>query len=347
VQMDKTLKPLISVVMSVFNSELYVKEAIDSILNQTFEDFEFIILDDGSTDKSVDIIQGYTDSRIRFFQNDKNLGLRGSLNRGLQLAEGKYIARMDSDDIAVERRFEIQVKYLEQHPDVVMCGGNVHYLIDGKIKRNKEIFPCSFQEIRIALLRYNCFFHPTVMLRTDFIRAHELYYQRTFADDYDLWTRMMNQSVLYGKQMINLPEVFLNYRLHSANFGKRKKEIAKEVANIQKEYVEALDLQKEEKDKLIKGYTGQFSKIQDISETGRILMKYAGQMISEMDNQILFVLSKHYYELCYMYSEFGISVFHMFCSFEELNHVKLKDKCRLFIKCVFRGKIHRLFYKNK
>ena len=80
--MDKTLKPLISVVMSVFNSELYVKEAIDSILNQTFEDFEFIILDDGSTDKSVDIIQGYTDSRIRFFQNDKNLGLRGSLNRG-------------------------------------------------------------------------------------------------------------------------------------------------------------------------------------------------------------------------------------------------------------------------
>ena len=177
--MDKTLKPLISVVMSVFNSELYVKEAIDSILNQTFEDFEFIILDDGSTDKSVDIIQGYTDSRIRFFQNDKNLGLRGSLNRGLQLAEGKYIARMDSDDIAVERRFEIQVKYLEQHPDVVMCGGNVHYLIDGKIKRNKEIFPCSFQEIRIALLRYNCFFHPTVMLRTDFIRAHELYYQRT------------------------------------------------------------------------------------------------------------------------------------------------------------------------
>ena len=333
--------------MSVFNNELYVKEAIDSILNQTFKDFEFIILDDGSTDRSVDIIQGYTDSRIRFCRNERNLGLRDSLNRGIRLAEGTYIARMDSDDIASERRLEIQAEYMERHPDVAMCGGNVHYLIEGKIKRNKELFPCSFQEIRIALLRYNCFFHPTVMLRTDFIRAHELYYQRTFADDYDLWMRIMNQSVLHGKQMINLPEIFLNYRIHSSNFGKRKEEIAKEVTDIQKEYVETLDLQKEEKDKLIKGYAGQLSKIQDISENARILMKYARQMIGEMDDQILLVLSKHYYELCYMYSEFGISVFHVFCRFEELNHVKLKDKCRLFIKCVFKGRIHKPFYKNK
>lgn len=345
-QMGKTSKPLISVVMSVFNSESYVKEAIDSILNQTFGDFEFIILDDGSTDGSVDIIQKYTDSRIHFIRNERNLGLRDSLNRGIRLAEGKYIARMDSDDIASAKRFEIQAGYMEQHPDVVMCGGNINYLIDGKLKKNKEIFPLSFQEIRIALIRYNCFFHPTVMLRTDFVREHELYYQRTFADDYDLWIRMMNQAVLSGKLMINLPDIFLNYRIHSANFGKRKREIAREVADIQKEYIESINLKQEEKYKLAKGYAGKFTKIEEIKEVGEILVKYAGQMNSIIDRRILLVLSKHYYELCYMYSEFGILSFRIFLDLKKVNYVKLKDKCRLFIKCVFKGKIHNPYYKK-
>lgn len=341
--MGKTSKPLISVVMSVFNSESYVKEAIDSILNQTLGDFEFIILDDGSTDGSVDIIQKYTDSRIHFIRNERNLGLRDSLNRGIRLAEGKYIARMDSDDIASAKRFEIQAGYMEQHPDVVMCGGNINYLIDGKLKKNKEIFPLSFQEIRIALIRYNCFFHPTVMLRTDFVREHELYYQRTFADDYDLWIRIMNQAVLSGKLMINLPEIFLYYRIHSANFGKRKREIAREVADIQKEYMDFFELKEQEKNLLLEGFLGNINSISDIKNISKVLIK-CGDYIDDKwaeDKGFVKILSKYFYELCYVNAKIGLSAFILFLKINQINHTKLEDYIKLFIKCVFKGDTHR------
>ena len=116
--------PILSVLMPVFNSELFVAEAIESILNQTFKDFEFLILDDASTDKSFEIIKdfGKRDSRIKVCQNEKNLGVVESRNKLINLSKGKYIAWLDSDDIAIKTRLEKQVNFLEEHPEIGMVG---------------------------------------------------------------------------------------------------------------------------------------------------------------------------------------------------------------------------------
>ena len=113
-------QPVISVILPVYNAERFLREAIDSVLKQTFVDFEFIILNDGSTDKTEDIILSYKDPRIRYVKNEKNLKLIKTLNKGVDMARGKYIARMDADDISLPERFEKEVAYLEAHPDVAV-----------------------------------------------------------------------------------------------------------------------------------------------------------------------------------------------------------------------------------
>lgn len=115
-------KPAISVLMPVYNSEKYLNEAIESILNQTFVDFEFIIINDASNDNSENIIESYQDSRIKYFKNEKNLGVAKTLNKGLKLAQGKYIARMDSDDISLPERLYKQFKFMEVYNDIDVCG---------------------------------------------------------------------------------------------------------------------------------------------------------------------------------------------------------------------------------
>ncbi|HGF9542707.1 TPA: glycosyltransferase family 2 protein, partial [Acinetobacter baumannii] len=115
---------LVSVVLPAYNAELYLKEAIDSVLSQTFTDFELIILNDGSIDRTEEIILSYNDSRIVYVKNEKNLGLIGTLNKGINLAKGKYIARMDADDICLPERFKKQVDFLEKNNEIDLIGTN-------------------------------------------------------------------------------------------------------------------------------------------------------------------------------------------------------------------------------
>jgi len=116
------MKPTVSVLMPVFNGEQFLRPAMNSILNQTFTDFEFIIVDDGSTDHSREILNSYTDSRVRLICNESNIGLTDSLNRGLEAASGNYIARMDQDDISLPERLAKQVAFMDSHPEVGVCG---------------------------------------------------------------------------------------------------------------------------------------------------------------------------------------------------------------------------------
>jgi glycosyltransferase involved in cell wall biosynthesis len=120
--MNNKISPKISVVMPVYNGKEYLALAVESILRQTFADFEFIIINDGSTDNSADIAASYEDPRIKLLHNDKNLGLIPSFNRGLENSRGEYIARMDADDIAFPDRFKKQVAFLDDHPDIALCG---------------------------------------------------------------------------------------------------------------------------------------------------------------------------------------------------------------------------------
>jgi glycosyltransferase involved in cell wall biosynthesis len=122
--MKSKLSPKVTVLMSVYNGEEHLREAIDSILNQTYKNFEFLIIDDGSTDGSVNIIRSYLDPRIRLIKNKKNIGITRSLNKGLKLARGEYIARMDDDDIAFPERLEKQVRFLNEHVNVGLVGGS-------------------------------------------------------------------------------------------------------------------------------------------------------------------------------------------------------------------------------
>lgn len=194
--------------MPVYNCSAFVNEAIDSILHQTFSDFELIIIDDGSTDGTAEIIKGYTDKRIRFIPKEKNGGLIDSLNMGLSLATGKYIARMDGDDISELTRFEIQVHFLETNTDVMLCGTWIREMQTDNVRK----FPSTFESIKLSMLDYCCFSHPTIMFRRDFLLQNNLLFNAEFnaCEDYDMWVRMTK----LGK-LNNIPQVLLNYRLHA------------------------------------------------------------------------------------------------------------------------------------
>ena len=192
--------------MPVYNSELYINEAIDSILNQTFTDFEFIIIDDASTDKSVEIIQSYSDSRIQLIVKPQNSGYTNSLNYGLTIARGEYIARMDSDDISLPTRFQKQVEFLDANPDVVVCG--TQYKVIGREKISNH--PIYHEEIKVKLLD-GCFIaHPSVMLNNAFLIKNKLNYNTSAepAEDYDLWSR-----IVFLAKVANLNETLLLYRV--------------------------------------------------------------------------------------------------------------------------------------
>jgi glycosyltransferase involved in cell wall biosynthesis len=150
-----------TVLMPVYNCGLYIKEAIDSILIQTYTDFEFLIIDDTSTDKTVSIIKSYDDYRIQLIEKPANSGYTNSLNQGLQLAKGKLIAHIDGDDISLPEQFAKQVAYLEANPEAVLCGTS-YKIID---KEKRTIIPESHEAIKLALLKSNCIAHPSVMIR--------------------------------------------------------------------------------------------------------------------------------------------------------------------------------------
>ena len=198
--------PKISVVMSAYNEEKYISEAIDSILNQTFQDFEFIIIDDFSTDNTAKIIKSYNDKRIKFLQNKKNLGLIKSLNLGLDTASGKYIARMDADDISIVNRFEKQIEFLDNNPDYILCGTWIDFFTSLKRKNDGHHKP---EITYLDLLRGWCINHPTVMFKNTNLRYDENY---PVAEDYEMWSKMIH----YGK-IHNIQENLLKYRWHDNN----------------------------------------------------------------------------------------------------------------------------------
>ena len=156
--------PLVSVVTSVYNGEAHVEECIDSILNQTFQDFEYIILNNGSTDRTAEILNRYTDSRIHIIHQE-NLGISRSLNKGINLSKSELIARLDADDYALPQRLEKQIAFMEQHPKVVLCGSRFKELVREKFFPQKVQFVEQDKDIRKTISCFNPFSHSTTMIR--------------------------------------------------------------------------------------------------------------------------------------------------------------------------------------
>ncbi len=216
--MTTTFSPRVSVVMSVHNGEKYLREAIDSILSQTFTDFEFIIINDGSTDSSEHIIRSYDDQRIRSVTQEKNIGLPASLNIGFALARGEYLARMDADDISVPERLRTQVTFLDEHPTIGVAGGWAQ--VFGHEAPHIWKNPTNPDEVDALLLFSCCLLHPTTMIRRSILTKHHLRYNEQFttAQDYELWSRVREVT-----QLTNIPRILLHYRTYAPGDSSAKK----------------------------------------------------------------------------------------------------------------------------
>jgi glycosyltransferase involved in cell wall biosynthesis len=208
--------PTVTVLMPVYNCELYIKEAIDSILSQTFSDFEFLIIDDASADGTVSIIKSYIDSRIKFIEKPLNTGLINSLNLGLQMAKGNYIARMDGDDISLSERFAKQVAFLNANQDITVCGS--WYTVIGTDTTVQ--LPEHHDAIKLAFLKGNCMAHSSIMMRKQSMDGLPIVYDssKETVEDFDLWVRL----ALQGSLLHNLQEVLFQYRMHNSQISNRQ-----------------------------------------------------------------------------------------------------------------------------
>lgn len=212
------MKPIVSVIMPVFNAEKYIEDAIDSLLAQTFTNFELIIINDGSTDYSESLIFRYRDKRIRYIRHSANLGLIAALNEGIRHASGEFIARLDADDVANPNRLFKQVQFLLRNPDHSICGSS-YQVINAKGQKLYNVsLPTSDRQIRTLLFFGNCICHSSVMFRTSSLDK-ELYRSTyTLCEDYDLWRRLIE----WNKVAV-LPEPLINYRLHGMNVSVTKR----------------------------------------------------------------------------------------------------------------------------
>ena len=217
--------PPVSVVMPVYNSAHVVADAVESILHQTFGDFEFIIVDDGSTDSTEEILREYAalDGRIKLY-NQGNCGLIASLNRYCRVANGKYIARMDADDISLPARLEKQFRYLEAHSEVGVLGTWIQDVDSNRTPIIEWPVPADPVVVRWFLFFGNCIAHPSVMMRRELL--DRLGYYRPNAihvEDYDLWIRAAEVT-----GVANLPEVLLQYRVSADSVSSRNVSVQNE-----------------------------------------------------------------------------------------------------------------------
>lgn len=222
----------VSILMPVYNTAPYLREAMDSVLSQTFNDFELIVLDDCSPDNAEELLDMYDDPRIVRYKGEKNRGLSNVLNVGIDMARGKYIARMDSDDLSMPDRLRIQVDYLETHPEIDLVSAGMQ-LFGAKdelwIRENNP------EKVKINALFHAPVLHASSVWRKESFEKHGLRFRQEMvpAEDYDLWTRAM----LKGLKLVNLPEVLYKYRIHDTQSTLQTEKCAEKCRLVQRNYL--------------------------------------------------------------------------------------------------------------
>jgi len=211
--------PAISVVMSAYNAEKYIGETIQSVIKQTFTDFEFIIIDDGSTDNTKLIIDQFKDQRIKY-HHFQNSGLAVSLNRGLKLAKGKYIARIDADDICYPNRLELQYSFMERNPDYVVCGSNLDVIDESGNYIYTFSLPSDDTDIRKKMFTENCFAHPSTFFRKKDAIEIGGYYEpiKQYFEDYMFFFHLIKLGKAY-----NFKTPLIRYRLSPGSISSRNR----------------------------------------------------------------------------------------------------------------------------
>ncbi len=232
--LEKT--PIVSVLMPCYNAGQFLTQAIESILNQTLTGFELIIIDDGSSDDSIEKINLYRpfDERIVYLRNKSNLGIVASLNRGIQQAKGRFIARMDADDISAPQRLEKQVDYMTKNPDCIVCGTDISLInATGETVGLRSYFTGN-DTIKQRILQKNPFAHPSTMIRKSVLIENNISYSEEFgrAEDYHLWMRLINLG-----NFANIDEFLFEYRISDTSIKSRyPKETLHDTLRLKKRY---------------------------------------------------------------------------------------------------------------
>ncbi|MCD6144373.1 glycosyltransferase family A protein [Thermococcus sp.] len=234
-------KPKVSVIMPFYNCEKYLDKAISSILNQTFQDFEFIIINDASSDRSDEIIQkSLTDKRIVYIKNRERKGIVYNLNKGIEIAKADIIARMDGDDISEPQRLEVQYQFLQRNPNIALVGCFVKLINEKGEICGRKIKPIKHEEIKKDILVYATLIHATIMIRKDVFKKVGFYREQyLWCEDIDLWYRI----IFSGYEVANIPQYLYQYRrTDSSVVFKYAKQVALIDFRLRKETIEKFKL---------------------------------------------------------------------------------------------------------
>tara|TARA_B100000963_G_C22500078_1_gene613335 strand:- start:44 stop:1030 length:987 start_codon:yes stop_codon:yes gene_type:complete len=298
--------------MSVYNGEKFLSEAIESILQQTYSNFEFIIINDASTDNSLNIIRSYDDSRIIIINNKKNIFLAASLNKGIKVSKGKYIVRMDADDISMPNRLSKQVQYMEKNPKIGISGtcseiigfgsGYGKYSQENNVIKYKFLYECHL-------------LHPSIIMRIDLIKNNQLYYNESYRknQDYELFFRALDITD-FG----NLPDYLIKYRQTKENVKREVHNQKENVLKIQKQLYKKLGLNiTHEEIILFKNINYQIydQSLKFVNETNELLLKMSeSNKTSLLYNQKKFekYLSKLFENVCRNKNESLLSTFFIY-----------------------------------
>lgn len=330
--------PAVSVVMSVYNGGRYLSEAIESILCQTFKNFEFIIIDDGSEDDSLELIKKYmaADDRIVLISR-ANKGLPCSLNEGINIAKGEFIARMDADDVAYPQRLEKQIGYMRANAAVGILGTWARTIEHGAKSRIIKL-PVNDGHMRSLLIFTPCFIHPTVVMRRKVLVENNLRYNEAFSNsqDYELWSRLEEVT-----EIANLAEVLLGYRVHSESITKvvSSKSICLRyslLSQVQSRYLKKIGLEGSEKEKKF-----HFS----IQSAERLANNYIG--LSSLDSYITKLLHENNKSKIFdsSYLEVVLSKRFLGVAYHKLRRLDLDMINILFYKVFWKG-LWLLFFKR-
>ncbi|MCM1038217.1 MAG: glycosyltransferase [Ruminococcus sp.] len=267
-------KILISVVMPMYNSELYVQEALTCLQNQTYKNFEVIIIDNCSTDHSIEIVEQMNDERFHVYINEENKGLLYSLQRGVSLARGKYIARLDSDDVCEPQRLEKQVQYMEEHEDVMLCGCEGYTIIEGKRYEGSKSPIYGKYALKFSLLYKNyCLIHSAFMFRRKELENAGIRYEKfQHCQDYHMSLAVSEKYELYV-----LPEKLVGYRVHAAQLTQTdSNDLVKTEENaLKKIYMEHIGLEKKYQDILLKANAEAMLGCKDIERFIELMERHA------------------------------------------------------------------------
>jgi hypothetical protein len=239
--------PKVSVIIPYYNAAKYLEAAVRSVLEQTYRDYELILIDDGSADESSGVIRNINDSRIRLYRNEKNIGIPAARNQGIQYAKGKYIAWLDSDDLSLPDRIQKQVLLFDKNPKLGLCGTSVQTL--GAPVDMEWCYPYSSELLRCRMLLDNPFATSSIMMRAEALRKGSFKFDTKFsvAEDYDLWEKISRDW-----ETTNIQEILTRYRIHQtqSSLGHDKKKISRDnVWNIQSRLLNGLGIAASEEEK--------------------------------------------------------------------------------------------------